>query len=350
MTGLPIQIEGVAKAFGDTHVIEDISATLGGGEFTVILGPSGCGKSTLLNMIAGLERVSAGRIRIGDREVQDLPPKDRGCAMVFQNYALYPHMTVAQNIGYALKVARVAKPERARRVEEAARIVELGTLLDRRPSELSGGQRQRVAIARAIVREPQVLLFDEPLSNLDAKLRHGMRMELSALHRNIGATSVFVTHDQVEAMTLADKVLILNKGRIEQFGTPHMIYHRPATTFVAGFIGAPPMNLMEATGDGTALRLSDGTTLCPHAHRGPVTLGIRPERITVSTDGIPARIVYREDLGSHTSFVAKLPGGQEVQVATPIGQDLAVKGPFTLRFPEAHLHLYDTQTGKRIDP
>ena len=349
MTGQPIQIDGVAKSFGDTHVIEEISATMGGGEFTVILGPSGCGKSTLLNMIAGLETVSAGKIRIGDREVQDLPPKDRGCAMVFQNYALYPHMTVGQNIGYALKVARVAKPERARRVEEAARVVELGGLLDRRPSELSGGQRQRVAIARAIVREPQVLLFDEPLSNLDAKLRHGMRMELSALHRNIGATSVFVTHDQVEAMTLADKVLILNNGRIEQFDTPHNIYHKPATTFVAGFIGAPPMNLMDVIGDGSTLRLADGTEVCHHTHRGPVTLGIRPEKIAISSDGIPADIAYREDLGSHMSFVAKLPGGQDVQVATPIGDDLKADGPFSLHFPSDQLHLYDTQTGKRID-
>jgi len=348
MTGQSIQIDGVAKSFGETHVIEEITATLEGGEFTVILGPSGCGKSTLLNMIAGLERVSSGKIHIGAREVQDLPPKDRGCAMVFQNYALYPHMTVGANIGYALKVAGVAKPERARRVAEAARIVELDKLLDRRPSELSGGQRQRVAIARAIVREPQVLLFDEPLSNLDAKLRHGMRMELSALHRSIGATSVFVTHDQVEAMTLADKVLILNKGRIEQFDTPHAIYHRPATTFVASFIGAPPMNLMEVTGDGRALRLADGTEVCHHSHQGPATLGIRPERVAIAPDGIPAEIVYREDLGSHTAMVTKLPGGQEVQVATPIGADLNADGPYALRFPDDHLHLYDTGSGQRI--
>ncbi len=349
MSGLSIEIDGVAKSFGDTRVIEEITATLQGGEFTVILGPSGCGKSTLLNMIAGLERVSTGRILIGDREVQDLPPKDRGCAMVFQNYALYPHMTVAGNIGYALKVAGVPKAERASRVEAAARVVELGGLLDRRPSELSGGQRQRVAIARAIVREPQVLLFDEPLSNLDAKLRHGMRMELSALHRSIGATSVFVTHDQVEAMTLADRVLILNEGLIEQFDTPHNIYHRPATTFVAGFIGAPPMNLMEVTGDGNTLRLADGTEVCRHAYRGAVTLGIRPEKIAISPDGIPVDIAYREDLGSHTSFVARFRGGLEIQVATPVGDDLKGEGPLALHLPEDHLHFYDPETGKRID-
>ncbi|MFN4153891.1 MAG: ABC transporter ATP-binding protein [Paracoccaceae bacterium] len=348
-TGQAIDLRDLAKSYGDTSVINGITATLGAGEFTVILGPSGCGKSTLLNMIAGLEAVSGGTIRFGPREVQQLPPKDRGCAMVFQNYALYPHMTVGENIGYALKVAGVPRAARAVRVAEAARTVELEALLDRRPSELSGGQRQRVAIARAIVRKPQVLLFDEPLSNLDAKLRHGMRMELSALHRTIGATSVFVTHDQVEAMTLADRVLILNAGRIEQLDTPHAIYHRPATTFVAGFIGAPPMNLMPVTGDGRELRLADGTTLARHPHQGPVTLGIRPEKIGIGGDGVPARIVYREDLGAYTALVARLPGGQEVRVATPVGTELTTGGPLTLAFPHDALHFFDRQTGQRLN-
>ena len=345
----PIHLDAVTKSFGETPVIDAITATLEGGEFTVILGPSGCGKSTLLNMIAGLERLSSGKIRIGTREVQDLPPKDRGCAMVFQNYALYPHMTVGDNIGYALRVAGVAKPDRARRVAEAARVVELGGLLDRRPSELSGGQRQRVAIARAIVREPRVLLFDEPLSNLDAKLRHGMRMELSQLHRTIGATTVFVTHDQVEAMTLADKILILNKGRIEQFDTPHAIYHCPATTFVAGFIGAPPMNLLTVTGDSGVLRLDDGTELSRHPHEGPATLGIRPEKIRIGDKGLEARVVYREDLGSHTAIVARLSGGQELQVATPIGMHLVPADTITFDLPQEHLHLFDPATGQRLE-
>ena len=349
MTGDPIHLDAVTKSFGATPVIDAISATLGGGEFTVILGPSGCGKSTLLNMIAGLERLSAGTIRIGTREVQDLPPKDRGCAMVFQNYALYPHMTVEGNIGYALKVAGVPRAERAARVTEAARVVELGDLLDRRPSQLSGGQRQRVAIARAIVREPKVLLFDEPLSNLDAKLRHGMRMELSQLHRAIGATTVFVTHDQIEAMTLADKVLILNKGRIEQFDTPHAIYHRPASNFVAGFIGTPPMNLLPVTGAGGVLRLDDGSELARHPHEGPALLGIRPEKIRIGGEGFTAQVVYREDLGSHTAIVARLSGGQEIQVATPIGTHLDPAAAITFDFPQDHLHLFDTASGKRLE-
>ena len=221
MTANTIRLDCVKKSFGMTEVIPELTAEIAAGEFTVILGPSGCGKSTLLNMIAGLERVSGGRIFIGEKEVQDVEPKDRGCAMVFQNYALYPHMSVAGNIGYSLKVARVPRPDRERRVRAAAEFVGLSGFLERRPSELSGGQRQRVAIARAIVREPQVLLFDEPLSNLDAQLRHDMRMELSELHMRIGATTVFVTHDQVEAMTLADRVLILNNGRVEQFASPH---------------------------------------------------------------------------------------------------------------------------------
>ncbi|MEM8657997.1 MAG: ATP-binding cassette domain-containing protein, partial [Pseudomonadota bacterium] len=238
MGSADIALTGLTKRFGQTTVIEDLSVRLESGAFTVILGPSGCGKSTLLNMIAGLEQVTSGTIEIGGRAVQDLPPNERGLAMVFQNYALYPHMSVADNIGYALKIAGVPRAARATRITEAARVVSLSDYLDRRPAQLSGGQRQRVAIARAIIREPAVLLFDEPLSNLDAKLRHGMRMELAELHRRIGATSVFVTHDQVEAMTLADKIILLNGGRIEQYGTPHEIYHHPASEFVAEFIGA----------------------------------------------------------------------------------------------------------------
>ncbi len=344
-----IALDAVEKSFGNTPVIPPLSATLGAGEFTVVLGPSGCGKSTLLNMIAGLEPVSAGRIRIDGQEVQDWEPKDRGCAMVFQNYALYPHMTVAENIGYALKVAGIARAERQQRVEGAARVVQLGDLLDRRPGQLSGGQRQRVAIARAIVREPRVLLFDEPLSNLDAKLRHGMRMELSHLHRRIGATSVFVTHDQVEAMTLADKVLILNEGRIEQFGTPHEIYHFPASLFVAGFIGAPAMNLIEVEGDGTALRLPDGTALAGSAHRGRAVLGIRPEKLRIAEDGLPATIVYREDLGSHAVLVVRLGSGQEINVSTPLGGDTVAADQLSLHLPEAHVHLFDPASGQRLN-
>jgi sn-glycerol 3-phosphate transport system ATP-binding protein len=263
-----IELNGVTKAYdAKTIVIPPMDVVLRPGEFTVILGPSGCGKSTLLQMIAGLERVSGGRIIIGGREVQDLEPKHRGCAMVFQNYALYPHMTVAENMAYSLKVAGVSKAERAERVATVAKMLGLADYLARKPGQLSGGQRQRVAIGRAIIREPGVLLFDEPLSNLDAQLRHDMRVELADLHRRIGATSVFVTHDQVEAMTRADRILILNKGSVEQFDTPKAIYHRPASVFVAKFIGAPPMNILQVTGDGTALRLADGQILAQSTRR-----------------------------------------------------------------------------------
>ena len=348
MTANEIRLDRVGKSFGKTEVIPELTAEIAAGEFTVILGPSGCGKSTLLNMIAGLERVSRGRIFIGEQEVQDVGPKDRGCAMVFQNYALYPHMSVAGNIGYSLKVARVPRPDRERRVRAAAEFVGLSGFLERRPSELSGGQRQRVAIARAIVREPQVLLFDEPLSNLDAQLRHDMRMELSELHVRIGATTVFVTHDQVEAMTLADRVLILNKGRVEQFASPHEIYHRPATTFVAGFIGTPAMNLIDVMGDGDHLRLADGTVVARHGRTGPAVLGIRPERIGIGKGAIASEVIYREDLGSHTSLVVRLGGGQEVNVATPIGTELADLDRLNLSFPENGLHLFDAANGLRL--
>ena len=348
MTANEIRLDHVKKSFGKIEVIPELTAEIAAGEFTVILGPSGCGKSTLLNMIAGLERVSGGRIFIGEQEVQDVEPKDRGCAMVFQNYALYPHMSVAANIGYSLKVARVPRPDRERRVRAAAEFVGLSGFLERRPSELSGGQRQRVAIARAIVREPQVLLFDEPLSNLDAQLRHDMRMELSELHLRIGATTVFVTHDQVEAMTLADRGLILNNGRVEQFASPHEIYHRPATTFVAGFVGTPAMNLIEVVGDGSHLRLADGTGIAPHERTGPVVLGIRPERIGIGEGEIASEVIYREDLGSHTSFVVRLNGGQEVNVATPIGTELAGLDQLNLTFPEKDLHLFDSANGLRL--
>ena len=348
MTANTIRLDCVQKSFGKTEVIPELTAEIAAGEFTVILGPSGCGKSTLLNMIAGLERVGGGRIFIGDQEVQDVEPKDRGCAMVFQNYALYPHMSVAANIGYSLKVARVPRPDRELRVRAAAEFVGLSGFLERKPSELSGGQRQRVAIARAIVREPKVLLFDEPLSNLDAQLRHDMRMELSELHMRIGATTVFVTHDQLEAMTLADRVLILNNGRVEQFASPHEIYHRPATTFVAGFIGTPAMNLIEVIGDGQCLRLADGTEIASHERTGPAVLGIRPERIGIGDGVIATEVIYREDLGSHTSFVVRLNGGQEVNVATPIGTELACLDQLNLTFPEKDLHLFDSVNGLRL--
>jgi len=344
-----IALKGVTKSYDAAHqVIPPLDAEFRAGEFTVVLGPSGCGKSTLLQMIAGLERVSGGGIVIGGREVQNLEPKHRGCAMVFQNYALYPHMSVFDNVAYSLKVAGMPKPERIERVEAVARMLGLSELLARRPSQLSGGQRQRVAIGRAIVREPGVLLFDEPLSNLDAQLRHDMRLELADLHRRIGATTVFVTHDQVEAMTLADRILILNKGRVEQFDTPKAIYHRPASVFVARFIGSPPMNVMPVTGDGSALRLADGQVVVEAPLSGSFVLGIRPEDIVLGTGGpLKARLRYREDLGSHSVLAADL-AGDVIRVATPFGADIAEATDLSLSFPRARLHLFDAATGRAL--
>lgn len=341
-----IVLEGVAKRFGSTEVLPPLDLTFEAGAFTVILGPSGCGKSTLLNLIAGLEAVSAGGIKIGGRDVQDLPPRERGCAMVFQSYALYPHMTVGENIGYPLKVAGVPRRQRTARIAEAARVVDLGDLLQRRPSELSGGQRQRVAIARAIVREPQVMLFDEPLSNLDAQLRHETRAELAELHRRIGATSIFVTHDQIEALTLADQIVVMNSGRVEQVGTPADIYHRPATRFVAGFIGQPPMNLVEVTGDGRMLRLNNGVALVEAPMLGPLICGVRPEAVTLSQSGIPVEAVHREDLGSHVIQLCRLPDGQTILVQHPGGP--APSECFCLDLQPAALHFFDARTGKRL--
>ncbi|MFN7165979.1 MAG: ABC transporter ATP-binding protein [Pannonibacter sp.] len=341
-----IALKGVAKRFGTTEVLPPLDLTFTAGAFTVILGPSGCGKSTLLNLIAGLEAVSGGEIEIGGRKVQDLPPRERGCAMVFQSYALYPHMTAGDNIGYPLKVAGVPRRERMARIADAARVVGLGDYLARRPSELSGGQRQRVAIARAIVRAPQVMLFDEPLSNLDALLRHETRAELADLHRRIGATTVFVTHDQAEALTLADQIVVMNAGRVEQIGTPADIYHRPATRFVASFIGHPPMSLITATGDGTWLRLGDGSPLVASTHKGAVLAGVRPESVVLDAGGASLVPLHREDLGSHIVQVFHLPDGQKVAVQSPAGRPVPNDAGFGIA--ENALHLFDAETGARL--
>ncbi|MBY4629332.1 ABC transporter ATP-binding protein [Rhizobium croatiense] len=347
-----ITLAGVTKAYdAATTVVLPMDVELRAGEFTVVLGPSGCGKSTLLQMIAGLERVSGGTIAFGGRQVQDLEPKHRGCAMVFQNYALYPHMSVFDNIAYSLRVSGMAKAERIERVGAVAKMLGLSDYLSRKPGQLSGGQRQRVAIGRAIVREPGVLLFDEPLSNLDAQLRHDMRVELAELHRRIGATTVFVTHDQVEAMTLADRILILNKGRIEQFDTPKAIYHHPASVFVAKFIGAPPMNILPVTGDGAVLRLADGQAVVQSKLTGAYQLGIRPEDILfggrADGHGLTSALRFREDLGSHSVLAAEL-AGSTVRIATPFGAEVADHDQLSLHFPASRLHLFDAASGRAI--
>ncbi len=288
-----ISIRNVVKRYGfgasANPVIHGVNAEIADGEFVVIVGPSGCGKSTLLRMVAGLEEVSDGEIAIAGRVVNDVEPSERDIAMVFQNYALYPHMSVFDNMAYGLRIAKLSDAEITKRVDKAAKILELGAFLKRRPRELSGGQRQRVAMGRAIVREPAVFLFDEPLSNLDAKLRAQTRLEIRKLHQELGITSLFVTHDQVEAMTLAQRMIVMNAGRMEQIGTPEEVYLRPATTFVAGFIGSPPMNLMTGSATGASFN-GDGTSLqlpAPAPRDGELILGMRPEHASLGAAGEP---------------------------------------------------------------
>ncbi|MBV8425276.1 MAG: sn-glycerol-3-phosphate import ATP-binding protein UgpC [Candidatus Eremiobacteraeota bacterium] len=351
----------VAKSYdGKAFVLKDINANVGDGEFLVIVGPSGCGKSTLLRMVAGLETVTSGEIRINDRVVNRLEPKDRDIAMVFQNYALYPHMSVYDNMAYGLKIRRMSKEEIRSRVEKAAAILELKDLLARKPRELSGGQRQRVAMGRAIVREPAVFLFDEPLSNLDAKLRVQMRSEIQNLHSRLRTTSLYVTHDQVEAMTLADRAIVLDKGNIEQFGTPTEIYDKPATLFVANFIGSPPMNLLSGrvTPEGNKFAIADGPVL-PLSHGvtqfagRELVLGVRPENlhangVVANAARVELTVEYCERLGAENlayghwgkqNVVARLPH----QILPNSGERLS------LAAEPALFHLFDSDSGKRID-
>jgi multiple sugar transport system ATP-binding protein len=323
-----VRIERVSKAYGDVAVLRDVSAEVDDGEFVVLVGPSGCGKTTLLRTVAGFERPGAGRVLIGSDDVTGWPPARRGVAMVFQSYALYPHMTVRENIAFGLEIARVPGPEIAARIEAAAGILQIGSLLARRPRELSGGQRQRVAIGRAIVRQPRVFLFDEPLSNLDAELRVQMRVELVKLHERLGATMIYVTHDQVEAMTMADRIVVLNKGRVEQAGAPLDLYDRPCNLFVAGFIGSPRMNFVEVAASavesggvavalpgGAVLRVpADGTGVAPGA---ALTLGVRPESLTLlpgaSDARLPGTAEVVEHLGSEALAHLRLDAGPLLQ-------------------------------------
>ena len=352
-----ISIQNVVKRYGKgasaNQVIHGVNAEIPDGEFIVIVGPSGCGKSTLLRMVAGLEEISEGEISIAGRVVNDVEPSERDIAMVFQNYALYPHMTVFENMAYGLKIAKVPVAEIKTRVDKAAKILELGALLARKPRELSGGQRQRVAMGRAIVRQPQVFLFDEPLSNLDAKLRAQTRLEIQKLHRELGVTSLFVTHDQVEAMTLAQRMVVMNAGRMEQIGTPEEVYQRPATTFVAGFIGSPPMNLLrgQATDDvfatgGQALKLP------MRAPRdGELILGLRREHAELrpaGAEGWPFKVEMIEMLGAErlvygsigdSLFTARIDG----MLSSP-----KVGDAMTLHMDADRLHWFDAATSQRV--
>src|SRR4051812_7905502 len=295
-----VTIQSVRKKFGETPVLHGVDIEIADGSFTVLVGPSGCGKSTLLRMIAGLEQVTGGEIRIGDKVVNDMPPKARDIAMVFQNYALYPHMTVRDNMAFSLNLAKADKAIIESKVKRAAEILALDALLDRYPRQLSGGQRQRVAMGRAIVRDPQVFLFDEPLSNLDAKLRVAMRSEIKELHQRLKTTSIYVTHDQIEAMSMGDQIVVMRDGRIEQTGSPLELYDHPANQFVAGFIGSPAMNflpgIVRRDSGAPRVELGDGTRLQAPAHAGgvdgqPVIMGMRPEHLSLAASGIPSKVV-----------------------------------------------------------
>ncbi|POZ64025.1 sn-glycerol-3-phosphate import ATP-binding protein UgpC [Chromobacterium alticapitis] len=355
-----LSLKQVAKRYpgAERKVLESISVEIADGEFVVIVGPSGCGKSTLLRMVAGLESTEEGEVRIGERLVNALEPKDRDIAMVFQNYALYPHMTVAENMGYALKIKGLGKADIAARVQKVAAVLELEPLLSRRPRELSGGQRQRVAMGRAIVREPAVFLFDEPLSNLDAKLRGQMRLEIQQLHRRLATTSLYVTHDQVEAMTLADRVIVLNKGHIEQVGAPDEIYDRPASTFVAGFMGSPGMNVFEARADerGERLLLGDGVELAlpqaePELAGRALRVGIRPEHLRQGGEA-GARLSLGVDnvemLGADNYAYGRL-AGQPAVARLPHGQRPAPGSRLEVTVRPEALHLFDAETQRRIE-
>jgi multiple sugar transport system ATP-binding protein len=348
-----VVLRNVKKQYGPVEIIKGIDLEIAEGEFCVFVGPSGCGKSTLLRMIAGLEDISAGELRIGGRDMTRVPPASRGVAMVFQSYALYPHMTVRQNISFGLEMARMPKPDIARRVTQAATMLQLAHLLDRKPGQLSGGQRQRVAIGRAIVREPGVFLFDEPLSNLDAELRVQMRVEIADLHQRLGATMVYVTHDQVEAMTMADKIVVLQGGMVEQVGTPLELYHRPRNRFVAGFIGSPKMNFLDAelaNGDSVpAVRLPGGATLKlpadPRLHPGKATLGVRPEHLSIETRGdagVPGEVKLAEHLGAETMLYVELAGGETIVVRAGGLNPVRVGDRVEVGFPARACHLFDS--------
>ncbi|MEX0277484.1 MAG: ABC transporter ATP-binding protein [Ruegeria sp.] len=350
-----VTIENVFKRYASAQVMHGVSVDINDGEFVVLVGPSGCGKSTLLRMLAGLEEISDGSISIGDRVVNDIPPKERDIAMVFQSYALYPHKTVFDNIAFPLKMAKRTKDEIEEKVTQAADILDLTKYLKRYPKELSGGQRQRVAMGRAIVRDPQVFLFDEPLSNLDAKLRVTMRVEIKELHQRLGTTIVYVTHDQIEAMTMADKIVVMRDGRVEQIGSPLDLYDNPDNVFVAGFIGSPAMNFVNgsvATRDGIRVFVSDSGLTLPlpetaAADGRQVTYGIRPEHIEIGEKGVPMEVVVVEPTGSETQIFAKF--GKDL-VDALVKDRISARPGSKLGFviDPSRVHLFDQSTQQRI--
>ena len=345
-----VTIRGVRKNFGSTTVLHGVDVDISDGEFCVLVGPSGCGKSTLLRMIAGLEEIGAGEIAIGGKVVNKVPPRQRDIAMVFQNYALYPHMTVRDNMAFSLKLARAPRAAMDERVGRAANILGLGALLDRYPRQLSGGQRQRVAMGRAIVRDPQVFLFDEPLSNLDAKLRVNMRAEIKDLHQRLRTTTVYVTHDQIEAMTMADRIVVMQGGRVEQIGTPLDLYDRPANRFVAGFIGSPSMNFLDGEVVSDGFRDTGGAVwpLPPGVPPGrPAVYGIRPEHLRLTPGGLPLRVQVLEPTGSETQVIGHV-GGLPVMGAFRERLSALPGEAIGIGTDPSLAHLFDRESGQRL--
>lgn len=360
-----VRLENLHKRYGNLPVIKGVDIDIKDGEFVVFVGPSGCGKSTLLRMIAGLEDISSGTLSIGDRIVNDVQPKDRGIAMVFQSYAIFPHMSVRENVGFGLTIAKASKAEKERKVAEAARILQMEHLLDRRPSQLSGGQRQRVAIGRAIVRDPEVFLFDEPLSNLDAALRMDMRMEIGKLHKQLNATMIYVTHDQVEAMTLADKIVVLKDGQVQQIGAPMDLYHNPANLFVAGFLGSPSMNFMEVevssqTAEGARIEAPalDPVVIPAQQVRGKLAgrgvLGLRPQYLAVAPKAaegaLHGRVSLVERLGTETVVNVELTRGGRVVAALGEDRPMQIGSEIALTFDPAKAHLFPPPSNPQAGP
>jgi len=347
-----IELHGITKKWGSTIGVDNVSFRVDEGSFAILLGPSGCGKSTTLRMIAGLEEVSEGVLTIGDVDMTHAAPAARKLSMVFQSYAIFPHLSVKENILFGLKVRKIAPAEQAARLEKVAELVGLSMLLERKPAQLSGGQRQRVALARAIVAENPICLMDEPLSNLDAKLRHEMRLEIRALQQRLKMTVVYVTHDQAEAMSMADKVILIRAGRIEQEGTPDLLYDKPATAFTAAFIGTPPMNLLKTTAIDSGLAIeSENQTLVLGATNRPVMLGIRPEHIYVSDEqsgGVAAELLMSDYLGAETILTARI-GQQEILIRAQGRINVPQPVGARLRWRAADVHVFDTATGRRVD-
>jgi multiple sugar transport system ATP-binding protein len=344
-----VALSAVRKSFGSTEVVHGVDVSIADGEFCVLVGPSGCGKSTLLRMIAGLEEISGGEVRIGERVVNRMAPKERDIAMVFQNYALYPHMTVYDNMAFSLKLAGLPADEVRGRTHDAAQILGLMDYLGRYPRQLSGGQRQRVAMGRAIVRKPQVFLFDEPLSNLDAKLRVSMRTEIKALHQRLTTTSIYVTHDQIEAMTMADKIVVMNAGKVEQIGSPLELYDNPANLFVAGFIGSPAMNFLRGKVNGGGIAVGSGIDL-PNPARGlepgrEVLVGVRPEHLAVDAGGVPAEVVVVEPTGADTQIFCRLAG---TAVTAVVRERHAFHPGEAVRLKPQLTYLFDPSSGARL--